>query len=1448
MTGNINWAQTDRGLTWGFNTDAAYIKFYNTGDGDTDSRLEYGTSDNGDEYHRFTIAGNERFTIKNDAARFNNNVVWHQGNLTNLNQLSNGPGYVTGGPYIPVSANTNATGWISFSASTQGTPIIKAIQQDTSAGYYLFQGVTGSTEVFRVDRSGGAYFASTIQTDGNIYISNNGGRLYFDRPNGATVGAVGWHTNDVFYLGGHPDYGPGAGNAVRVYGFGGDLSFGSANAGDVITINNSGTINTNYTIISSGGSGTTPTLVLNRNIATPSNYYNGLQLEIRATSGTAGIGLHRNGYSHVGIYHDAANSLKFDMNAGTVTLNHNTGTVWGTGNLTNLNQLSNGPGYITGYTETDTLATVVSRGSTTSGSISIGGNLTVSSNNTTGGGIILADDGDIVDLNDAFCSMRFTSGVRIFSANRGGSAVITLGSNGTITASAATIGGSSVVTNNGGTWGINVTGTANSETLATVTSRGGTTSSAIDVQNRVYSRASQSDNNYTTAALWTQSFNNTTTGIAFHISGNVGKFLEMRTNGILYWENAQVWTSSNLTNLNQLSNGPGYITSSALSGYATRQDGTRFTTNYNSILSSGFYNGEGQPSNAPNSFGQLIVAKGIDTGLQIAGGYSSQQLYFRGWGYGPEADGFYPWRRLLNSGADPYAADMNQYVRTTDDVTHAILRTSNYIVSALIYSGGGNVNFGNNIGLNGNNAQIQFNAAASADLFISAIPGTRTVEIRNGNAGSPNYGACGLITGTGSFTSTISVGNSSEVLGLIQMGSSGRYGMGVSSAYTSVYGHNSGNGVRLGYYDGTTFYPRMTIPNSGAPLIDSNAILHAGNYNSYSPTLTGGNASGTWSINITGGAGSANLASNSNALGGWSLQQVVPFHSGSDFPNGTLVVTSINASVTYGDSFVMEVTGKSYGSGPAPFGLLLEGYIYADTYINVGAISYGSWFPGPIKILNYNGNLAFWWPRGSYWNSFSVTVREAGGSSLNRVTSISDSTEPSSSKKVSVTPSQALNSSNYNSYAPTLTGGGASGSWNINAASVGGRTVGTSTDNIPFLGGTRNLVINNPENYSGEVRLGAAWDRGGVYASNVLTLGTSSGSIDFVHSNSLTARLVGNSGNYGPTLMLGTTNPAYTLIDANYRPVIYLHGQYPVLTLNHTVTGNGSHGPTIQFTHDTADRQWVIGSNGSGTRLDFGYSTYTANRNPHNGIDEYNGSTIMRISNDNYVTIKNLTVSGVTNLNGTVNAYAGELNVNRINFRTTGGSATSDPYCIRWIDENSARGNGLSWLEFQLNDDSNEEIRIYGNSCAGYSCGAISDNLYHRFRADGYAWHGGNLSVGGAITAGGDITAFSDSRIKENVEVIKDALEKVQGIRGVTFTRNDSIDKAKRHTGVIAQEVLTVLPEVVNQDQDTGLYNVAYGNMVGLLVEAIKEQQTHIDAQKSEIEELKELVKQLINK
>ena len=103
------------------------------------------------------------------------------------------------------------------------------------------------------------------------------------------------------------------------------------------------------------------------------------------------------------------------------------------------------------------------------------------------------------------------------------------------------------------------------------------------------------------------------------------------------------------------------------------------------------------------------------------------------------------------------------------------------------------------------------------------------------------------------------------------------------------------------------------------------------------------------------------------------------------------------------------------------------------------------------------------------------------------------------------------------------------------------------------------------------------------------------------------------------------------------------------------------------------------------------------------------------------------------------------------------------------------------------------------------------------------------------INASGTVTQASDASLKDDVQVIENAVEKVSQIRGVTFTRND-VEDDSRHAGVIAQEVESVLPEVVSETN--GKKSVAYGNMVGLLIEAVKEQQATIDALAKRVEEL----------
>ena len=91
------------------------------------------------------------------------------------------------------------------------------------------------------------------------------------------------------------------------------------------------------------------------------------------------------------------------------------------------------------------------------------------------------------------------------------------------------------------------------------------------------------------------------------------------------------------------------------------------------------------------------------------------------------------------------------------------------------------------------------------------------------------------------------------------------------------------------------------------------------------------------------------------------------------------------------------------------------------------------------------------------------------------------------------------------------------------------------------------------------------------------------------------------------------------------------------------------------------------------------------------------------------------------------------------------------------------------------------------------------------------------LDVSGNLTATGNVTAYSDARLKKNVSTIDNALELVEKMRGVRYER---IDSGKAGVGVIAQEMQEIVPEVVHEGENL---SVAYGNLVGVLIEAVKE-------------------------
>ena len=120
---------------------------------------------------------------------------------------------------------------------------------------------------------------------------------------------------------------------------------------------------------------------------------------------------------------------------------------------------------------------------------------------------------------------------------------------------------------------------------------------------------------------------------------------------------------------------------------------------------------------------------------------------------------------------------------------------------------------------------------------------------------------------------------------------------------------------------------------------------------------------------------------------------------------------------------------------------------------------------------------------------------------------------------------------------------------------------------------------------------------------------------------------------------------------------------------------------------------------------------------------------------------------------------------------------------------------------------------------------SVSQSRYTIIQSSGSAyteiWTNGNLS---------------DERLKENINVITGSLNKIKQIRGVTYNWIDKNKGTSQEIGVIAQDLLPVLPQLVVENNS--YYSVNYLKLAPVLIEAIKEQQTIIENLKSRIETL----------
>ncbi|MCF6307014.1 MAG: tail fiber domain-containing protein [Flavobacteriaceae bacterium] len=138
----------------------------------------------------------------------------------------------------------------------------------------------------------------------------------------------------------------------------------------------------------------------------------------------------------------------------------------------------------------------------------------------------------------------------------------------------------------------------------------------------------------------------------------------------------------------------------------------------------------------------------------------------------------------------------------------------------------------------------------------------------------------------------------------------------------------------------------------------------------------------------------------------------------------------------------------------------------------------------------------------------------------------------------------------------------------------------------------------------------------------------------------------------------------------------------------------------------------------------------------------------------------------------------------------------------------------------------------------------INWKIYHSGSAISFAENGVRRAY---IASGtGAYVQPSDERLKRNFVIQNNYLSKLKNLNIYSYYYKNQ-ENDKRSIGVKAQEIQSLFPELINKDED-GYLGMNYAGLSVVAIQAIKEQQIEIENQRKEIEELKKLVQQLIDK
>ena len=611
------------------------------------------------------------------------------------------------------------------------------------------------------------------------------------------------------------------------------------------------------------------------------------------------------------------------------------------------------------------------------------------------------------------------------------------------------------------------------------------------------------------------------------------------------------------------------------------------------------------------------------------------------------------------------------------------------------------------------------------------------------------------------------------------------------------------------------------------------------------------------------------------------------YRNGSDTYHSNGAIYSVNL-LELNNGFRISQGGSNYGVFNSwvrldgHYGFYAPSHNNAHIYPNNG--SYGSWrIAGSrndwngiefdanngqvVLMVHTNSNIS-----GFHNNSYGWQIRWESGSLYVYKNTYGGGTQAT-----------VLDSSNYNSYAPTLTGTGASGTWGINItgnAATATSAVGASNLYLTSLGsGSVNVNNGSSAVYRNENGSGAALAYAPVlHLGGGDTMWQAQGTYGTSGNGTLYFRQ-GYSGSWGNWLtMLSSAN--YN----SYSPTLTGGGASGTWGIN--ITGNAASASSVAWSNvSSKPGNWLNTTNliddvepsataqvsgfyqryqgaGNPTGTWFNYIN-VRHSNPGNGhgfqigmsyydsnlwFRSYQGGTsptfaswsrALGTQTDPYPSNMNQYVRTTDTVSfGKLDVNFSGSAVNGIGATHTGSISsgqTAQAFSAGW----SAYGASFLIAYKQGELSPSDMCHIYNIGGFYMKIYDGSTNRFHRWDDNGSVSINSSsqgsyiFNVTGDIYATADVIAFSDARVKEDVRTVENALDKVTKLRGVTYIKKDEENK-KRKMGVIAQEVLEVLPEVVHEDND-GYYGVSYGNIVGVLIEAIKEQQKQIDELKQEL-------------